>query len=185
MIIPFLLFFASVAGIIATSTLPEYSDLFLLAASTCAASVILLIGAYFRQRKSSQKWIVIDGSNVLYWKNGVPLIDTVKDVVAAASKSGAKAGVIFDANAGYVVSEKFMNDRKFAKRLNLPRNQVMVVPKGMQADPYILSAARDMGARIVTNDKYRDWTATYPEIRNPGHLIPGNYTSGKLHIDID
>ena len=184
MFMPLCLFFASAAGLVATLMLPEYSDMFPLAAAIGIASIILLIGATLRRRTMSQKWVVIDGSNVMYWKNGVPLIQTVKDVVAEAAKSGAKVGVIFDANAGHLLSNKYLNDRKLGKMLGLPRSHVMVVPKGVQADPYILSAARDMGARIVTNDKFRDWTMDYPEASKPGHLIQGKYEAGQVRLSL-
>ena len=39
----------------------------------------------------------------------------------------------------------------------MPGNAVMVAPKGQPADPHILFVARDLGARIVSNDRFRDW----------------------------
>jgi hypothetical protein len=60
----------------------------------------------------------------------------------------------------------------------------MVVPKGTPADPTILAAARDLGAPVLTNDRYRDWAEAHPEIRTPGHLIRGGYRDGGLHLDL-
>lgn len=42
-----------------------------------------------------------------------------------------------------------------------------------------------MGARIVTNDRYRDWAEAHPEIATPGHLIRGGWREGKLWLAID
>ena len=44
----------------------------------------------------------------------------------------------------------------FSKLLKMPESHIMVVPKETPADPYILQAARDYGARIVSNDRFRD-----------------------------
>jgi len=60
----------------------------------------------------------------------------------------------------------------------------MVVPKGAPADPAILSAAQDTGARVVSNDRFRDWSDDFPEVRAPGFLIRGGYRSGELWLDL-
>jgi len=70
------------------------------------------------------------------------------------------------------------------RMLGIRADRVLVVPKGTPADPYILNAARKLGARIVTNDRYREWAKDYLEIRRPRHLIRGGYRSGKLWLDL-
>ena len=91
---------------------------------------------------------------------------------------------MFDANAGYLVSDRYLNEWNFSKLLGVSKDNVFVVPKGTPADPYILKAAREMDLRIVTNDRFRDWEKDFPEIRKTGHLIKGGYRSGKLWLDI-
>ena len=61
---------------------------------------------------------------------------------------------------------------------------LVVVNKGTPADITILAAAKDSGARIVTNDRYRDWADVHPEVREPGYLIRGGYRDGKLWFDM-
>ena len=48
----------------------------------------------------------------------------------------------------------------------------------------ILAAARDLGAKIVTNDRFRDWADQHPEVHRPGHLIRGGYASGRIWLDL-
>ena len=60
----------------------------------------------------------------------------------------------------------------------------MVVSKGTPADPTILAAARDLGAQIVTNDRFRDWAEAHPEVTEAGHLVRGGYPSGKLWLSL-
>ena len=42
-----------------------------------------------------------------------------------------------------------------------------------------------MGARIVSNDRFRDWEDRHPEVRDPGRLIPGGYRDGVLWLALD
>ena len=129
--------------------------------------------------------VVVDGSNVMYWKDNTPRIETVREVLDHLSASGFTPGIMFDANAGYLLTGKYEHDGAFEKLLGLPRDHVMVVNKGVPADISILTAARDLGARIVSNDRYRDWADTYPEVHDPGHLIRGGYRNGVLWLDLD
>jgi hypothetical protein len=185
MIVPGALFLLSLIGMAASWAMP---DLFLLAVLCTLASGILLLLAWRKARphagKADKPWIVIDGSNVMYWEDGVPRLDTVRQVVQRLVGMGYAPGVMFDANAGYLLTGRYQNDAALGKALRLPMDRVLVVPKGVPADPYILNAARDLKARIVTNDRYRDWVGDYPEVVSAGFLIKGGFRSGALWLDV-
>ncbi|RLJ41087.1 Zc3h12a-like ribonuclease protein [Litoreibacter meonggei] len=140
---------------------------------------------YQPEPRQPQNRILVDGSNVMYWDGETPKIQTVQEVVRLLLSKGYTPGVMFDANAGYLLVDGYKHDREFAGMLGLRGDQVMVVPKGTQADPYLLTAARDLGAQIVTNDFFRDWAKDFPEVRKRGHLIHGGYHNGKLWLDFD
>ncbi len=184
-----LLLVLSLAGLLAALLLPGWSDLILLAAPSALASLLLTLREMIRQPRRSGRpannVIVVDGSNVMYWKDETPRIDAVRGVVDHLSRLGFTVGVMFDANAGYLISGRYRHDREMGYLLGMPQVRVMVVPKGTPADPYILAAARDFGARIVTNDRYRDWVEDHPEIRNPGHLIKGGYRGHSVWLDLE
>ncbi|MEM7496912.1 MAG: hypothetical protein AAF371_02835 [Pseudomonadota bacterium] len=167
--------------------LPDQSNLLLIAALVGLTSLYLLARAWFRRRRSRQtsRRIVIDGSNVMHWADGVPQIRPVREVVKHLRGLGFTPGVIFDANAGYLIRGKYQHDKEFEKLLGLPRGHVMVVDKGAPADPTILAAAKEFGSRVVTNDRYRDWAAQYPDVYKPGFLIRGGYRQGRLWLDLD
>lgn len=135
-----------------------------------------------KRRNRDRRWLVLDGSNIIHWKKGEPQIETLIQVVHHLRTKGFNLGVVFDANAGYKIDGRYLHHGDFAGLLLLPERQVMVVPKGMPADPTILSAARDFGAQIVTNDRYRDWSDEFPEVLEPGHLIRGHFKSDALHM---
>ena len=188
MIVLLILFTLSLAGVGAALFVPGLADLLLLAGPSALASVFLLVIALRRRAraaKARQNWILVDGSNVMHWKDGAPEIGTVRDVVERLSALGFVPGVVFDANAGYKLHGRYQHDGALGRLLGLPRDRVMVVPKGTPADPWLLSAARDFEAKIVTNDRFRDWADAHPEVAQAGHLVRGGYRSGALWLDLD
>lgn len=186
MIVPLILLLVGCAGLLAALIQPGLSDLLMLALPWVLASLFLLVQAYFRDRaRGARKWIVVDGSNVMHWKDGTPHFATVREVVERLQSLGHTPFVVFDANAGYKIADSYKHDFAFGRLLALPADRVMVVPKGTPADPTILAAARNLGAKIVSNDRYRDWADTYPEVQQPGHLIRGGYRLDQLWLDLD
>ena len=148
-----------------------------------AASLGLLLALfYLLLRRSRRPEVILDGSNVMHWREDGPSLDTVREVIASLEASGFKPGVVFDANAGYLLSGRYRHHDSFAKALGLPADRVMVVPKGTPADPLILQVARDRGARIVSNDRFRDWAERFPEVAERGHIIRGRYDKGSLRF---
>ena len=141
----------------------------------------VLAARLFRRKK---RWVILDGSNVMHWREGKPEIQTVIAVVRLLEKRGYTPGVVFDANAGYLLMGKYQHDGALARMLRLPESRVMVVPKGSPADPAILRAARDYGAPIVTNDRFKDWAAEFPEVKNKGHLITGRMEPKRVVLDL-
>ena len=90
--------------------------------------------------------VLVDGSNVMYWRDNTPRLDTLREVVARLEASGYAPSIVFDANAGYLLGGKYQHDPAMARHLDLPEGRVMVVPKGTIADQFLLRAARDCNA---------------------------------------
>jgi hypothetical protein len=163
-----------------------------------AIVAVLLVALRFMPRPSRRKaarrggrrpakgarFILVDGSNVMHWRDNTPAIQPVREVISSLKAQGFTPGVVFDANAGYKLEGRYRNHYKLAKRLGLPHEQVMVVPKGEPADPMILRAARDYGGRVVSQDRFRDWEGDFPELRRPGFRVRGGYEGGKLWLDL-
>ena len=186
--VPAFLLLISLIGVVVALILPGYTDLIFAAGPGALASLFLLLRAYFRnvrsRRRSRKNYIVIDGSNAMHWKDGTPQISTLREVVDHLAGLGFTPGVIFDANVGHLVAGKYRHNRAMGKLLGLDEDRVIVVSKGSPADPTILKAARFLGARVVTNDRYRDWAAAHPEVNEPGFLIRGGYREGRLWLEV-
>ncbi len=162
---------------------PGRSPLALLGAVCCLACLVLLAIALIRHKPPAKHSILVDGSNVLHWKNDLPDLSAVGTVLAELKARGFTPGVMFDANVGYKIGSRYLDDRHLAKILGLPEDQVFVVPKGTPADGYLLMAARQLGAQVVTNDRFRDWAEAHPEVCKPGLLVRGGFTDGHLWLD--
>ncbi|WP_300549549.1 hypothetical protein [Roseovarius sp.] len=183
MVVLFLILFVSLTGVAVALFLPGYGDLILIAAPSAIAALFLWIRAAVRGRKSAENWVLIDGSNVMYWKDNTPKIETLREVIAYLRELERTPAVVFDANAGYLLAGKYQHDYAMANHLGLTEECVMVVPKGTVADTFLLTAARDFNAPIVTDDRYRDWKEDFPEIAQPGRLIRGGYREEALWLE--
>ena len=129
-------------------------------------------------------WIIVDGSNVLYWDQNRPDLATVAAVLRQLEAEGYTPVVWFDANVGYRVSDRFVKEQELAARLSVRKSRVFLATAGTPADAWVLAQARAMNARIVTNDRYRDWAETHPEVAVPGFLIRGRLLNGKILLDL-
>jgi hypothetical protein len=130
-----------------------------------------------------KKWILVDGSNVMHWEDNTPHIEPVRRVVSALKAQGLDPGVVFDANVGWKLVGRYLGERELGQILDLPPDQVLVVPKGSPADPWLLTTARDFSAQIVTNDRFREWAEAHPEISTPGVLVRGSLTSNGVWLE--
>ena len=180
--LPFLMLFASLffAGALAVVDGPVLSLPMLIAVlSALAATCLVVVTAPGKARPL----IVVDGSNVMFWEEDVPSLDTVKAVVDDIRGQGAMPVVWFDANVGYRVDDRYMGPAALSRRLGIPAKYVFVAPKGTPADPLLLRDATRLKVPVVTNDRFRDWAGDYPEVTEPGHLIRGGYREGALWLD--
>ncbi|WP_395541586.1 hypothetical protein [Neotabrizicola sp. sgz301269] len=137
-----------------------------------------------RAPKQTLPLAVLDGSNVMHWGGDKPDLATVAAVMRLAEARGYVVGVIFDANAGYLLVGRYLHEAALARALGVKTDAVFVVPKGRQADPYLLDHARATGAILVSNDRFRDLIADYPELAVPGRRVPGGVSEGKVWVNL-
>lgn len=150
---------------------PVLSPALLLAAFGLVASILLLVHSRTRQPK---RWIVVDGSNVMYWRDDTPRLHTVRQCIEELVGLGWTPVLWFDANVGYLVSSRYMGPRELSRVLRYPAANINVAPRGKPADPLLIEQARSLGARIVTNDRYRDWVGAYPQVADPDLFLRGS-----------
>jgi hypothetical protein len=76
----------------------------------------VVVGLLLILRKSLAprgNWVIVDGSNVLYWEGDSPKLSSVEAVLADLKARRFDPIVWFDANAGYLVKGRYMGPRRF------------------------------------------------------------------------
>ena len=185
--VPLILFAIFAGGAAALAVLPGLQDMALIAGLGAVASLVLVL---FTPRPRAPEGpdprrILVDGSNVMYWQDNTPRLVTLVAVVQHLEWLGYRPLVIFDANAGYLLGGAFRNAQAFGRDLGLPAKLVVVAPRGTPADIILLAKARKKQVPVVSNDRYRDWHAQFPEIQQPGRLVRGGWRDGRVWVDID
>lgn len=144
-------------------------------------AVWLILELWRRRSKGSlpSNTVLVDGSNVMHW-GGEPRSQAVADVSRSLEQMGYLPVVFFDANVGYKLEGRHLSETSLSCRIGLPREQVIVVRSGTQADGHLLEQAARYDLQIVTNDRFRDWADKYPAVKEHGFLIKGAWVAGEV-----
>lgn len=160
--------------------------LFVLGLFSAVAAIVLLLRAALAGLPAAQKagpWVVIDGSNVMYWRDERPSLVPLQQVVAAVEKAGFRPMIWFDANVGYKLGNHYMGEAELSQALSLARSQIRMAPKGTPADALLLEHAAKLGTGVVSNDRFRDWAAAFPSVAEDGVLVRGRWVDGTVLLD--
>ena len=117
--------------------------------------------------------VVIDGANVAYEERsagGKPKLSNLLKVKRELEERGFEAVIIVDASLKYDIDDQTQLESLIRSQ------QVRQVPAGTDADFFIIQLADQLDARVVTNDRYKDYTQQYPwipERRLPYMIIHG------------
>lgn len=117
--------------------------------------------------------IVMDGSNIAYLetsRGGKPRVDAIERVRHSLIDMGYRPIVIVDAALWHQVDDP--------ERLNhlIDTGVINQAPAGTDADVFLLETAKREDARIVTDDRYKDHEARFPEAearRTPVMIVDG------------
>lgn len=124
----------------------------------------------------AKRQIAVDGTNVLFWRDGVARLSTLKTVLTRLRRAGFDPVVFLDASSRHHLGDTSLNERKFAQSLELDTNRIMVVPKGTEADGFLLEYAGQNKLAIVSNDRFRDRPRAARNIR----LVKGRFDGKRL-----
>ena len=104
--------------------------------------------------------VLVDASNVAHaTEGGEARLQNIKLVQARLLEEGFEPLVVADAALRHQI------DDKQAYEAMIDGGQVHQAPAGTDADYFILSFARELNARILTNDRFRDRAEEFAEER--------------------
>lgn len=164
-------------------TLPPFDSIVVASALGLMIGLLIVWKRYQTLQRSRRDWIVVDGSNVLYWDNQVPSLKTVQIVLNRLKSAGFYPKVFFDANVGYVVGTRYFSERDLARHLPISKTDIVVSDSGTPADPLVISEAKRLHARVVTNDRFNDWSDAHPEVKKQTFFVRGQVNNGQADFE--
>ena len=119
--------------------------------------------------------VIIDGANVAYEEKsagGRPKLSNLLKVRRELEERGFEAIILVDASLKYDIDDQTQLESLIASQ------QVRQVPAGTDADFFIIQLAEQLDARIVTNDRYKDYAERFPWI--PERRLPYMIVKGEV-----
>jgi len=104
---------------------------------------------------------LVDGSNVAHATEGEgPRLENIRLVCEKLVAEGFEPIVVADAALRHQIDDGAEYERM------VESGAVKQAPAGTDADYFILSFARELGAAIVSNDRFKDHLPSFPEARD-------------------
>lgn len=102
---------------------------------------------------------VVDGSNVAHAVEGEgPRLEHIRVVCRKLEAEGYRPVVVVDARLRHTI------DDTAGYEAMVDDGSIRQAPAGTDADYFILSFARELDARVVSNDRFRDRSSSFPDI---------------------
>jgi hypothetical protein len=112
------------------------------------------------EKRSDDSIAIVDGSNVAHAGEGAEARrENIRLVCAKLVEQGYEPIVVVDAALRHQI-----DDSEGYERL-VGGGKIRQAPAGTDADYFILAFARELGASIVSNDRFRDRLEAFPEAR--------------------
>jgi hypothetical protein len=110
--------------------------------------------------QTESKVAIVDGSNVAHSSEGDRArLQNIQLVCDKLEEEGFEAVVVADAALRHQI------DDQQGYEAMVEQGRIRQAPAGTDADFFILSFARELGAAVVSNDRFKDRIAAFPEAR--------------------
>jgi hypothetical protein len=111
--------------------------------------------------KRDSRIALVDGSNVAHATEGeAPRLENIRLVCQKLVEEGFEPIVVADAALRHQIDDGAEYERM------IESGAVKQAPAGTDADYFILSFARELDAAVVSNDRFKDRIASFPEARD-------------------
>ena len=112
-----------------------------------------------RPAEDERETAVVDGSNVAHAVEGEGArLEHIRVVCGKLEKEGYRPVVVVDARLRHTI------DDPEGYEAMVEDGRIRQAPAGTDADYFILSFARELDARVVSNDRFRDREKAFPDV---------------------
>jgi hypothetical protein len=116
---------------------------------------------YGQDENDQSPRVLVDASNVAHsTEGGEARLRNIRLVEEKLREEGLEPLIVADAALRHQIDDKAAYEKL------IDEGKVHQAPAGTDADYFILSFAREMDARILTNDRFRDRAKDFPRERN-------------------
>lgn len=122
----------------------------------------LILARYYKNLNGDNLNVIIDAANVAFYhkgENSKAKLNNIILAVRALEKENHNFLIIADASLRHSIDDK----ETYLKLVN--DDIIDEVPVGTIADHYILTLAEEENAKILSNDKFRDFSSEFPDIQ--------------------
>lgn len=123
----------------------------------------LILARYYKNLNGDNLNVIIDAANVAFYhkgENSKAKLNNIILAVRALEKENHNFLIIADASLRHSIDDK----ETYFKLVN--DDIIDEVPVGTIADHYILTLAEEENAKILSNDKFRDFSSEFPDIQS-------------------
>ena len=135
--------------------------------------------------KAAGTLYLLDGSNILHWGKagrGVSL-RPVLAIAEELKRRGETYQVYFDASARHLLKASAGELEQYEKLLADDPDHFQQVPAGTRADDFLLLiASQDDSAKIMTQDRFKDYADRYPQVVRADRLLPGMVVRDQIYF---
>jgi hypothetical protein len=110
--------------------------------------------------REAERIALIDGSNVAHEGEGGARLENIRLLCEKMEGEGYQPVVVVDASLRHQI-----DDEKGYEAL-VQSGRIRQAPAGTDADYFILSFARELGASVVSNDRFKERQKEFPEVRD-------------------
>jgi Zc3h12a-like Ribonuclease NYN domain len=117
--------------------------------------------SYEEDENDQSPRVLVDASNVAHsTEGGEARLRNIQLVQEKLREEGLEPIIVADAALRHQIDDKTAYEKL------IDEGKVHQAPAGTDADYFILSFAREMDARVLTNDRFRDRAKDFPRERN-------------------
>lgn len=132
--------------------------------------------AYTDDENDESRRVLVDASNVAHsTEGGEARLRNIRLVEEKLREEGLEPIIVADAALRHQIDDKASYEKL------IDDGKVHQAPAGTDADYFILSFAREMDARILTNDRFRDRAKDFP--RERGRVIRYMIVDGEVVLE--